>query len=222
MPLDKDFLMSMPTKARTALRFALLAGAAVLGACSSEVTSPKATPLHVNEATSMFVPSASAKALIGVADGTYAVTFNPGQDQQFYLGPNHLSLPANSVCNLLTSGYGAAYWDASCTPQTGYMTLTVVIKNAASSNPSIQFFPAMRFNPTKLVQLFMYAPNVSRNDAKNWTMLYCTDLNVCSDESDKDKSLTTSIDYDHNVLFRRVKHFSGYTVAERSDSLTTP
>lgn len=214
--------MSMPMKARTTVRFALLAGAALLGACSSEVTSPKATPQHVTEATSMFVPSASAKALIGVADGTYAVMFNPGQDQHFYLGPNHLSLPANSVCNLATSGYGAAYWDASCTPQTGLMTLTVVIKNAASTNPSIQFFPAMRFNPTKLVQLFMYAPNVSRNDAKNWTMLYCTDLNVCADESAKDASLTTSIDYDHNVLFRRVKHFSGYTVAERSDSTTTP
>ena len=214
--------MSMPTKARTALRFALLAGAAVLGACSSEVTSPKATPQHVNEATSMFVPSASAKALIGVADGTYAVTFNPGQDQQFYLGPNHLSLPANSVCNLLTSGYGAAYWDASCTPQTGNMTLTVVIKNAASNNPSIQFYPAMRFNPDKLVQLYMYAPNVSKTDAKNWTMFYCPDVGACFDESIKDKSLTTSIDYTNNVLFRRVKHFSGYTVAENTDPSLIP
>ena len=211
--------MYMPMKARTALRFALLAGAAVLGACSSEVTSPPATPLHGNEATSMFVPSASAKALIGVADGTYAVTFDPNRDQQFYLGPNHLSLPANSVCNLQTSGYGAAYWDAPCTPQAAVMTLTVVIKNAASSNPSIQFFPAMRFNPTKVVQLFMYAPNVSKSDAKNWTMLYCPDLGACFDESAKDQSLSTSIDYDHNVLFRRVKHFSGYTVAELVDPL---
>ena len=214
--------MYMPTKARTALRFALLAGAAVLGACSSEVTSPKATPTHGNEATSMFAPSASAKALIGVADGTYAVTFDPTADQKFYLGPNYLSLPANAVCNLLTSGYGAAYWDASCTPQTEKMTLTVVIKNATSTNPRIEFFPAMRFNPTKLVQLFMYAPNVSRNDARNWTLLYCPDAGACFDESVKDQSLSTSIDYDHNVLFRRVKHFSGYTVAERADSLLPP
>ena len=214
--------MFKPTTARTALRFALLAGAAVLGACSSEVTSPKATSTHGNEATSLFVPSASAKALIGVVDGTYAVTFDPTQDQRFYLGPNFLSLPANSICNLLTSGYGAAYWDAPCTPQTGPMILTVVIKNAASVNPSIQFYPAMRFNPDKLVQLFMYAPNVSKTDAKNWMMLYCTDLNVCSDESAKDKSLTTSIDYDSNVLFRRVKHFSGYTVAEYVDPSLLP
>ena len=214
--------MFKPTKARTALRFALLAGAGLLGACSSEVTSPPAAPLHVNEATSMFVPSAAAKALIGVADGTYAVTFDPSRDQQFYLGPNHLSLPANSVCNLQTSGYGAAYWDAPCTPQTGTMTLTVVIKNAKSVHPRIEFFPAMRFNPTKLVQLFMYAPHVSKNDAKNWTLLYCPDLGGCFDESDKDKSLSTSIDYDHNVLFRRAKHFSGYTVAELADAVPPP
>ena len=99
------------------------------------------------------------------------------------------------------------------------MTLTVVIKNAASANPSIQFFPAMRFNPTKSVQLFMYAPNVSATDGKNWKMLYCPDLGACFDESATDASLTTSIDYSHNVLFRRVKHFSGYTVAELTDSL---
>ena len=170
----------------------------------------------------MFVPSASTKALIGVVDGTYSVAFNPNDDQRFFLGPNYLSLPANSVCNLQTSGYGAAYWDAPCSPQTGVMTLTVVIKNAASSNPSIQFYPAMRFNPTKQVQLFMYAPNVSRNDAKNWSMLYCPDLGACFDESAKDQSLTTSIDYDHNVLFRRAKHFSGYTVAELIDPLLPP
>ena len=214
--------MFKPMKARTALRFALLAGAAVLGACSSEVTSPPATPLHVNEATSMFVPSAATRALIGVADGTYAVTFDPSQDQRFYLGPNFLSLPANSVCNLQTSGYGAAYWDASCTPQTGAMTLTVVIKNAASSNPSIQFYPAMRFNPTTLVQLFMYAPNVNPSDGKKWKMWYCPDVGACLDESVTDASLTTSIDYSHNVLFRRVKHFSGYTVAELIDPLLPP
>jgi hypothetical protein len=30
-----------------------------------------------------------------------------------------------------------------------------------------------------------------------------------------DSDLTTYIDYTNNVLFRRVKHFSGYVVAER-------
>ena len=72
----------------------------------------------------------------------------------------------------------------------------------------------MRFNPKKTVQLYMYAPRVSREDAKNWLMLYCPDRGGCFDESLNDASLATSIDYTNNVLFRRVKHFSGYTVAE--------
>ena len=208
--------MFRPTRARNvAAGITLIAGAMLMGACSGDVTAPAAAPVRKSvEATSMFVPSAAAKALIGVVDGTYSVTFNPFQDQEFWLGPNHLSLPANSVCNLLTSGYGAAYWDRSCTPETQRVTLTVIIKNAASANPSIDFYPAMRFNPAKTVQLFMYAPNVNKSDAKNWLMYYCPDVGSCVNESTTDSSLVTYIDYTNNVLFRRVKHFSGYTVAE--------
>jgi hypothetical protein len=193
----------------------LLAAALVVGACNGEVSAPTAGPKTL-QAPAMFVPSASAKALVGVADGTYSVTFDPTRDQSFWLGPNHLSMPAYSVCNLLTSGYGVAYWNTSCSPQTLPVTLTVVIKNAASDHPSINFFPAMRFNPNKSVQLYMYAPNVSATDAKNWLMSYCPDGGTCFDESLTDNSLATSIDYANNVLFRRVKHFSGYTVAERT------
>jgi len=169
------------------------------------------------EATSMHVPTTSQKALIGVVDGTYAVTFDPKRDQSFSLGPNRLDIPANSVCNMLTSGYGADYWNRSCSPHTLPITLTVVIKNSQSAHPEIQFFPAMRFNPNKSVKLFIYAPRVSRDDAKNWLMLYCADKGKCIDESVADRDLTTYIDYSNNVLFRRVKHFSGYVVAENGD-----
>ena len=205
--------MFKPTKARTALRFTLLASAMVLGACSPEATAPKATS-HANQATSLFVPSAAAKALIGVVDGTYTVVVDPTIDQQFNLGPNYLSLPANSICNLVTSGYGAAFWNSECTPATTPLTLTVVIRNASSANPSLDFAPAMRFNPAKSVQLYIYAPKVTPSDAKNWLMKYCPDGGSCFDESLTDPSLSTNIDYANNVLFRRVKHFSGYTVAE--------
>ena len=210
--------MLRPTKARTVTRFTMFAGVILLGACASEVTAPAATEARAPQTASMFVPSASAKALVGVADGTYTVTFDPTQNQAFYLGPNHLSMPAYSICNLVTSGYGADYWNRSCSPQTLPVTLTVIIKNAAGTHPMVSFLPAMRFNPTKSVQLFMYAPRVSINDAKNWSLIYCPDSGSCLDESKADASLTTSIDYTNNVLFRRVKHFSGYTVAERDST----
>ena len=210
--------MLQPTKARrVATRFTLIAGAMLLGACSGEVTAPAAAPSRAIEASSMFVPSASAKTLIGVADGTYSMRLDPTKTQSFPLGPNRLDIPAYAVCDLGTSGYGAAYWDKSCSPERQAFTLTVVIKNASSAHPSMDFFPAMRFNPNKNVQLFMYAPNVSRTDAKNWLMYYCPDSGKCVDESLTDSDLLTHIDYSEDVVFRRLKHFSGYMVAEFSD-----
>ncbi|MDQ2664950.1 MAG: hypothetical protein M3Z05_02970 [Gemmatimonadota bacterium] len=168
----------------------------------------------------MYAPTAADKAMIGVVDGTYSVTFDPNQSESFALGPNHLDIPAGAVCDLLTSGYGAAYWDAPCDPETHPVTLTVVIQNAASDHPGINFYPAMSFNPSKSVELYMYAPNVSVTDAKNWLMSYCPDLGGCFDESATDHSLSTVIDYTNDMLFRRVKHFSGYTVAERGEDGT--
>ena len=194
-------------------RLVALTGALLVGACSADVTSVSA-PSAAISSPSMFAPSSAAKSLVGVSDGTYAVTVDPTQDQSFNLGPNHLDIPAGGICNLVRSGYGPKYWDKPCAPQTAPLELTVVIKNASSEHPSIDFFPAMRFNPKKTVQLYMYAPHVSRDDAKNWQMLYCPDKGGCFDESVTDKSLVTAIDYANNVLFRRVKHFSGYTVAE--------
>ena len=213
-----DRTMLSPTQARALFsRSTLLSAALLLGACSGEVSAPVATPAATLQAKSMFVPSDASKALIGVTDGTYSVTVDPTQDQTFALGPNHLEIPAYAICNLGTTRYGVAFWDKNCRPETRPLKLTVVIKGASSSHPSIDFFPAMRFHPNKTVQLFMYAPNVTPTDAKNWLMSYCPDLGGCFDESLTDASLSTVIDYKSDMLFRRVKHFSGYTVAERSD-----
>lgn len=212
-------MMRMPMPARHLVpRVTLLATALFVGACAGEVTSPAAsTPPRAIEASSMFVPSASTRALIGVADGTYTLTFDPTEAQSFSLGPNHLDIPADAVCDLLTSSYGADSWNRPCSTQKLPITLTVIIKNAQSTHPGMQFFPAMRFNPKKTVQLFIYAPKISKHDEKNWLMLYCPDKGKCIDESLADKDLTTYIDHANDVLFRRVKHFSGYVVAENSD-----
>ena len=158
-------------------------------------------------------------ASIGGFVQTYQVTVDPQGDNVFYLGPNYLSLPSNSVCDLRSSTYGPAVWDNECKLERHKFTLTVVIKNAQSAHPSIQFSPSMRFNPRTRVQLFMFAPHVTATDAKNWQMMYCPDKGACYDESLTDKSLATFIDYKNNMVFRDVKHFSGYTVAERADSL---
>src|SRR6476646_1916495 len=98
--LEGRHFMLMPMKAPTNLRrLAVLAGALMIGACSADVTSAPAPSTAVNT-PSMFVPTSSAKALIGVVDGTYTVTVDPTRDQSFNLGPNHLDIPAGAICNL--------------------------------------------------------------------------------------------------------------------------
>ncbi len=200
--------------------FAIAAGTMLLSACARDVTAPSAEVQGgALSAVSAFQPTAATKALFGVVDGVYSVTFDPTRDQSFPLGPNRLDMPGRSVCRLVGSGYGSDYWNRSCTPETAPVTLTVTIKGAATDHPSVDFQPAMRFNPDKTVQLFMYVPNATQADATNWIMKYCGTLApTCVDESASDAQLKSYVDRRANVVFRRIKHFSGYVVAEFSDN----
>ena len=215
----------------------VLCGGVVVASSACSVNSKTIAPSSASSSTtavrsSPFVPTAAQKALIGVTDGTYKVTFDPKQDQVFSLGPNRLEIPAWAVCKLGTTSYGPEFWNASCTPQTTLVQLTITVKNAASDNPSVDFQPAMRFSPNKVVQLYFYVPNVSQQDAKNWVITYCpnagsgstslTSTNSgsgstgtsggCLNEALTDPDLQTFVDYDANMLFRRLKHFSRYQV----------
>jgi hypothetical protein len=213
--------MRKPMTARPSVRRLGLLAAVVslLSACNADTSIKPAAAVKTPEATAPLAPMSADKALYGVVDGVYAVTFDPTRDNTFYLGNHRLSIPGYSVCNLLTSGYGAAYWNRTCTPQTLPVTLTVTIKGAQTDSPQVDFLPAMRFSPSKTVQLFMYVPNATQADATNWRMLYCpTSIDLgCIDESLTDPSLGSFVDRNAQLVFRRVKHFSGYVIAGGRD-----
>jgi hypothetical protein len=203
----------MPTKARsTFIRFTLLAASLSLGACAGDSTAPAARTAPAEASVSAFVPSAAARSLVGVSDGTYQFQIDPTRDQAIVLGANFLSLPANSICDISQSSYGAGHWDESCSPEHQRVTITAVVKNASSSHPSIDFYPAMRFSPQANVSLYMYIPAAERKDKNTFVMNYCNDAKVCVDESLMDPSLVTQTDRTNSVVFRRIKHFSGYIV----------
>ena len=164
-------------------------------------------------------------------DGTYNVNLNPAVENTLVMGPNTLVIPAFSVCELGSSGYGVSFWNAPCAPETRTVQLTVSV-NSSGSGASIDFNPALRFSPLNKVVLTLSAPNVSVQDSKNWVILYCPtttsttsgngsggsgtgkDGNKCVNESLTDKDLQTFIDFDAKQLFRRIKHFSRYTVSD--------
>jgi hypothetical protein len=196
-------------------------------ACGVESTAPAPVPQATPERASGFVPSAANLALVGVQDGVYTFTFDPRQNQVLALGPNRLELPAGSICALGVSGYGPTLWNRGCNPERRSVTITVNVQNASSDNPSVDFQPAMRFNPQTRVMLYFYVPRVSKEDAKNWIINYCPSSSnggrgswssggnsTCVNEALTDPDLTTYVDYGASVLFRRIKHFSGYVVYE--------
>jgi len=215
----------------------VLCGGVVVASSACSVDSKTIAPSSASSSTtavrsSPFVPNAAQKALIGVTDGTYRFTFDPKQGQVFSLGPNRLEIPAWAVCKLGNTRYGPAFWDSPCVPETTPVNLTVTVNNAASDHPSVDFQPAMRFSPQKVVSLYFYVPNVSQQDATNWVITYCpnagsgsTSLSSsnsgsgstgtsggCVNEALTDPDLQTFVDYDANMLFRRLKHFSRYQV----------
>src|SRR5689334_6899160 len=159
--MTPDRKRPMKTSKRFRILALLLGGGIVVvsSACNVDSLEKSTAPSNASrvttvERTSPFVPTAAQKALVGVTDGTYRVTFNPQQNQVLSLGPNRLEIPANAVCALGTSGYGAAFWNSPCTPQTSPVHLTVTVRNASSDHPSVDFSPAMRFNPQANVELY--------------------------------------------------------------------
>lgn len=215
--------MRLPKKARSNLSVYALLASALLTACAGDATAPAATTPAVSQTrNSPFVPTAAAKALIGVADGTYQFTVDPTVDQAVNLGPNYLGIPANAICDIATSTYGADHWNESCVPQTEPVQITAVVRNADSDHPSIDFYPAMRFNPDKTVNLYIYVPVGMDDFQKKWVMNYCNDAGTCIDESLGDPDLASYADHTNSMVFRRIKHFSGYLIGTNTEEMTDP
>ena len=204
--------MRLPMMAR--YRLSTLTALALMGmllaGCAGDTIAPRAIQHTSQLRTSPFVPTDAQKALVGVSDGSYSFVIDPSQAQSLSLGASHLDIPANAVCDLASSSYGVGHWEDSCDAQTDTFTVTAVVRNAASDHPSVDFEPALRFSPDKQVGLYLYVTNDATLDASR-VVKYCN-ANGCLDESVNDASLVSSVDLENRVVFRRIKHFSGYVV----------
>ncbi|HEX6600721.1 MAG TPA: hypothetical protein VF034_15515 [Gemmatimonadaceae bacterium] len=200
------------SKAKTLIPLA--AASLMLAACAGEATAPVAPKNFTQEATSPFVPTDAQRALVGVVDGTYTFNIDPTQAHTLQLGASGLYIPANAVCEVGSSSYGIGTWNDSCEPQTRPMTITAVVRNAATDHPSVEFQPALRFSPEKQVWLYMSVTDQATLDNTK-VLWYCNETS-CMDESQADSDLVSYVDTQHYMVFRRIKHFSGYVVAEFS------
>jgi hypothetical protein len=175
----------------------------LLAACAGEATAPAALRAGGTPAE---------RALVDVSDGTYTFTIDPTQPQSLALGASHLELPANAVCDLATTSYGVGTWNDGCTTAQEPLTITATVTDAATDHPRVDFQPALRFHPDQIVRLYLAVTDQATLDNSK-VVKYCNESG-CTDESLTDPSLISYVDQDSKVVFRRIKHFSGYVVAE--------
>lgn len=213
-----------PMMARYRLsKLSLLAAAALLAGCAGDVSAPKTARPVLLQRSAPIAPTAATRALVGATDGTYTFNVDPKLPQRLQIGASYLDLPANSICNVATSSYGTGYWNDPCALQTDTLTITAIVRDAASLNPSIEFHPALRFNPANTVTLYLYLTDPQSAQAANRAVQYCN-ASGCVNEAVADTTLQSYIDTPNNVVFRRIKHFSGYIILSDSDptAITAP
>lgn len=137
----------------------------------------------------------------------------------FVLGKHAVYFPANSICDPATSSYGPGEWDAPCTPLATDMKFHAEIRGSETGETWIDFTPAVRFVPTddpnqKVWAIMNVGTDITRENytrfAMHWTPESSTDIVV--NEGARDETLRTYIDLTNDIVFRRVKHFSGYLV----------
>jgi hypothetical protein len=147
---------------------------------------------------------------------SFEVTIDPRRPNELRFGEYTLSLPAWAVCRLDASGYGISSFDTPCEAESDPVTIQAKVSVDADGLERIDLQPQMRFNPDRTVVLSKYVGQAALLSADSWRILFCpaVDPAGCVDESLFDESLTTSIDFKRGIIYRRIKHFSGYLAAE--------
>ena len=172
---------------------------AYVGACADNTAAPIA-----------HAPAVVAPASFAEVGSSVVFRVNNWEGTTQKVGVHVINIPAGAICDLTTSGYGAAFWDKPCEPLKGSVVITATVFSGPNGEPYVDFQPAMRFAPNKEVMLFVREGRTDGTKAPS--VKYCDAQGVCTDESLTDPSLRPFRIGKTNILGRRIKHFSGYVV----------
>ena len=203
------------------LRYLVLAMSGVVvasSACSTDATSPLPLAAPESAGFSKGPSNVNDGSQSGSEDDEYTFTIDPRRDNYLTFGEHSLWLPAHSVCDPATSSYGLGTWNDACSPLTTSITITARVRSASGGLPRVDFEPALRFNPTTATYLTFTVKGKEAKEAAGMRILYCPTSSAkdCVDEALTDPSLNTVLNRSYKMVYRRIKHFSGYLVAERS------
>ena len=214
---------STTTMRRNTLYLLVGAVAALAVACTDSTVAPARSANSLSAAAS---PSLSAggvnqnRTLIG----TIELSPNGGT---YHVGDFDIVMPAGAVCDPATTIYGARHWDDDCAPAARSITVNVVAKKQGKQ-VSVDFQPDLRFRPAAgwvVIQTAAYSDlltsaavrqlSTSSRFFENFSIQYAPTgggRQVNEFRSTGDASLLTHVDLRTGLVWRRVKHFSGYIV----------
>lgn len=213
----------------------LLVGAvsALAVACRDSVVAParNATSLSAAASTSLSTSGSKNRTLLG----TIQLSPNGGT---YHVGDFDIVMPAGAVCEPATTKYGPRYWDDDCTPAGRQITVNVIAK-ARGKQISVDFQPDLRFRPSAgwvVIQTSAYRDVLTSGEVRglsstspffqNFGIFYVPTggkSRIDEASSTGDASVATHVDLRTGLVWRRVKHFSGFLVSagQKCDATVT-
>ena len=200
---------------RTFKYLPLLAAVAALAACSDEPTAPGARPRALP-------PAGPALDIIyhAMADDSTSADFSvTPTGGTFTMGQHSVYFPPSSICEPATSSYGPGTWDEPCEAATRDIQIHAEVRRDSLGQASVHFTPELRFVPTtdpaQYVLLFLRTPEAQDSAAvADSKILWAPEAGAAPvDEALEDPTQKVQVWSDAQILYRRVKHFSGYNVA---------
>ena len=185
----------------------------VLGtaACIDSPTAPRRAEVPDGAPNAMVVINQMAP---DSTSATFTVTPTGGL---FSMGPHHVFFPARAICDPAKSTYGVTQWDAPCEPLASSITIKAEVR-VTNGVPWVFFTPNLRFvpssYPTRWVWLYLETRQpISTADLDRFKILWFSESGAEPvDESLSDPTLVTHIWPETGLVYRRIKHFSGYQV----------
>jgi hypothetical protein len=163
-----------------------------------------------------------------LSEGVYEFTVTT-RGGLFFVGPHLISFGENAICDPELSTYGPTEWDKPCAALDRPITIRAEVTEV-NGHPRIDFSPELRFTPknwmSQGVWLYLFDGSVDgdnsgsgSSDSSNLEIFWVpTDGGPLVDEDTNDADVRTTVDKDSKVVFRQIKHFSGYTVDLCRDS----
>jgi hypothetical protein len=195
----------------------------IIAGCSESTTSPSATPARSLSPEGASLSLNSGARFGGNQTSSFTVTSQGGS---FNIGNVYtIDFPANSVCDPSTSSYGAAYWNAPCqTLAKGQSIHITATYGFGMTGPYVDFSPELRFSPSTQVIISTGAYSqmlttfkrffASHPSSLHFLGIYYSPSLGAQGQTDAafDPSLITHVNLTTGIVWRRVKHFSGYSV----------